>query len=174
MRTIIALTLFAASPVYAADVAPMLLPPPVEALTTSPAAGYRNQAPEADSVTVPVLKESLTKGTIILAEHLTEKTIPTSQAFASTVMTSDALIGQQLVRPLGAGMPINRLHVRVAPAVSRNQAVTLVYRRGGVELTGRATAMEDGQTGQSIRIVNPATRSTLIGTVAANGTVEMN
>lgn len=172
MRTIIALTLFAAAPAYAADVAPMLLPPPVEALASIPApAGTSQINPE---VTVPVLKESLTKGTTILAEHLTEKTIPTSQAFASTVMTPDALIGQQLVRPLGAGMPINRLHVRVAPAVSRNQAVTLVYRRGGVELTGRATAMEDGQTGQSIRIVNPATRSTLIGTVAANGTVEMN
>jgi flagella basal body P-ring formation protein FlgA len=34
--------------------------------------------------------------------------------------------------------------------------------------------MEDGQVGQSVRVVNPATRSTIIGTVAADGTVEIN
>ncbi len=155
--------------VHAADATPMLLPPPVEALQAVPA-----KAPAADTVMVPVLKEALPKGTTIMAEHLTEKAIPASQAFASTVMSASGLIGQQTLRPLAAGVAINRLHVRVAPAISRNQLVTLVYRRGGIELTGRAQALEDGQPGQSIRIVNPSTRSTLVGTVSAGGTVEVN
>lgn len=167
--TIIAITA-AMLPLAAYAEPAVLLPPPVEALqaatiTTPVAAG---------TVMIPVFKEALPKGTTIMADHLTEKAIPASQAFASTVMSATDLIGQQTLRPLGAGAAINRLHVRVAPAVARNQLVTLVYRRGGVQLTGRAQALEDGQPGQSIRIVNPSTRSTLVGVVGANGEVEVN
>ncbi|RYG61310.1 MAG: flagellar basal body P-ring formation protein FlgA [Alphaproteobacteria bacterium] len=174
--TIIAVTLVAAPfTVQATDAAPMLLPPPVEALQAMPAsAPAARRAPAGETISVPVLKEALPKGATIMADHLTEKTVPASQAFASTVMSADDLIGQQTVRSLPAGAAINRLHVRIAPAVARNQLVTLVYRRGGVELSGRAQALEDGQPGQSIRIVNPSTRSTLFGTVTAGGTVEVN
>ena len=171
--TIITLVALGAAPLalYAETAAPMLLPPPVEALASVPATA---SVPTQGMVMVPVFKEPLPKGTTITADHLTEKEIPASQAFTSTITSAADLIGQQTLRPLNAGVAINRLHVRVAPAVSRNQLVTLVYRRGGIELTGRAQALEDGQPGQSIRIVNPATRSTLVGTVAAGGTVEVN
>jgi flagella basal body P-ring formation protein FlgA len=164
MRAIIITSLWVAAP-FGVSATQALLPPPVEALQA---------APQVATIAVPVLKESLPKGSTIMAEHLTEKAIPTSQAFVSTIMSTDELIGQQTLRPLQAGTAINRLHVRVAPAISRNQLVTLVYRRGGIELTGRAQALEDGQTGQSIRIINPTTRSTITGTVAADGSVIIN
>lgn len=127
-----------------------------------------------DMLNIPVLKQPIPKGTTITADNITTKQVPASQAFPSTITSADELIGQQAVRPLAAGQTINRLHVKVASLVSRNQAVTIVFRRGGIELTGRGQAMEDGQLGQSIRVVNTATRSTVTGTVAQDGTVEIN
>ena len=146
-----------------------LLPPPD--LATSPASPPSRQP---DTLSVPVLKQPVQKGQTITAENLTTKAIPASQVYASTITTADDLTGQQAIRPLAANQPVNRLQVKVASLVSRNQAVTIVYRRGGIELSGRGQALEDGQAGQSVRVVNPDTRSTLVGTVATNGTVEIN
>lgn len=136
--------------------------------------GFSVQAEDIATRSVPVLKQAVQKGETLTADVLTEATFPTSQVFASTLTNRDDLIGQQALRPLEAGKPINKLHVRVAPLISRNQIVTLVYQRGGVQLSGSAQALEDGQLGQSIRIVNPSTRSTLTGTVRAGGQVEVN
>ncbi len=149
---------------------PALLPPPVLAEDTLHAKGTG----EVSEVQVPVLKQPLQRGQTITAENITLMGMPASKVFANTITRSDELVGQQAVRPLEAGKAINNLHVRIAPLVSRNQMVTLVYRKGGIELSGTAQALEDGQQGQAIRIVNPATRSTLTGTVQTDGVVEVN
>lgn len=128
----------------------------------------------ASLVAVPVLKEPIQKGETITADNIVMKDIPASQAYASTIQDAEELAGQQAIRPLIAGQPVNKLHVRVAPLVSRNQTVTFVFRRGGIELSGQGQALDDGQAGQTIRVVNAATRSTVRGTVTATGTVEMN
>ncbi|PZP38924.1 MAG: flagella basal body P-ring formation protein FlgA [Pseudomonas fluorescens] len=143
-----------------------LLPPPVEALKALPAAN--------NMVSVPVLKQPVQKGETIQADNVMMQEIPTSQAFASTITSMDELVGQQAVRPLGAATPVNRLHVKVAALVSRNQLVIMIYRKGGIELSGRAQALEDGQAGQTIRLINPATRSSITGTVTRDGSVEVN
>lgn len=146
---------------------PALLPPPVMETDAT-------QTAETEKVLVPVLKQAVQRGQTVTADNIAMVSLPTSKIFASTVTRAAELEGQQAVRPLEAGKAVNKLHVRVAPLISRNQMVTLVYRKGGIELSGSAQALEDGQQGDSIRIVNPATRSTLTGTVTAAGTVEMN
>jgi flagellar basal body P-ring formation protein FlgA len=148
---------------------PALLPPP--ALTDDALHAGANANTEMQ---VPVLKQPLQRGQTITADNLTMVSVPASKVFASTITSADELVGQQAVRPLESGKAVNKLHVRVAPLVSRNQMVTLIYRRGGIELSGTAQALEDGQQGDSIRIVNPATRSTLTGTVKTDGVVEVN
>lgn len=146
---------------------PALLPPLAED-TSFPSAA------DTATVQVPVLKQPLQRGQTITADNIIMANIPAAKLFASTVAQAEELAGQQAIRPLESGKPISRLHVRVTPMVSRNQVVTLVYRKGGIELSGSAQALEDGQQGDSIRVLNPATRSTLTGTVTAAGTIEMN
>ena len=127
--------------------------------------------PTAAMVTIPVLKAPVPKGTTLGASDLTTAQIPASQVFASTFTAPDDVVGLQTVRPLPAGQPLNRLHLRQAPAVARESLVTLTYARGSVQLSGQALALEDGQIGQSIRVRNPASRSTLVATVSAPGEV---
>lgn len=167
MRMLLAALALLTLPAWADDLTvATLLPPP----DIAPAA----EAPASGMVSVPVLKQPVQKGETITADNLTTQDIPAAQAYASTITDAATLVGQQAVRPLPAATPLNRLHLRVAPAITRNQAVTMVYRRGGIELSGSGQALEDGQIGQTIRIVNPATRATLMGTVAQGGTVEVN
>jgi flagella basal body P-ring formation protein FlgA len=128
-------------------------------------------AADVPMTTVPVLTSSVAKGTTLTAEMLTQQSVPASQVFASTITALPALLGQQTTRALTAGQPINRLHVRAVPLVARESAVTVLYQRGSVVLTGRGDALEDGQLGQSIRVRNPASRSTLVATVSGPGTV---
>lgn len=149
---------------------PALLPPPVLSEDTL----HASRTGEAAEVQVPVLKQPLQRGQTITADNITMVGMPASKVFASTITSSNELVGQQTVRPLEAGKAVNKLHVRVAPMISRNQMVTLVYRKGGIELSGSAQALEDGQQGQTIRIVNPSTRSTLTGTVMSDSTVHVN
>lgn len=160
------LSLIVAMPAMADELAvATLLPPPVETL---------HAATQAQTIAVPVLKQPVQKGETITEANITLQEIPAAKAFASTITGAAELIGQQAVRPLMAGTPVNRLHVRVAPLVSRNQAVTFTFKRGGIELSGSGQALEDGQLGQSIRLINPATRSTILGTVTGNAAVEVN
>lgn len=130
-----------------------------------------NQPVEASTITVPVLTSSVAKGTTLTDDLITQQPVPASQVFASTITSSQALVGQQTTRALIAGQPINRLHVRPVPLVVRESAVTVLYERGSVTLTGRADALEDGQLGQSIRVRNPASRTTLVATVSGPGMV---
>lgn len=146
-------------------------------LTAGSSWAMPNQQPQSSGgpmLSIPVLKQAVQKGQSISADNLMLAPTPASQVFVSTVTQPQQIEGLQAVRPLAAGQPISKLHVRVAPAVGRNTAVVLRFSRGGIELTGSGTALEDGQLGQSIKVLNPATRSTLIGTVHANNVVEIN
>lgn len=125
-------------------------------------------------VRVPVLKDAVTRGQLIRAENITMQPVDASRVFASTITSADVLAGQQANRNLAAGQPINKLHVEVAPTVRRNSSVTLRFVRGGVELVSQGQALEDGTVGQAVRVLNPATRTTLTGRVAEDGTVDVN
>ena len=118
--------------------------------------------------------QALAKGVVISAADLTSRTLPSSQVFVSTVAEVADVVGLQTLRPLPANQPISKLHVRMAPLISRGQLVDFIYARGTVQLAGSAQALEDGAAGQTIRLLNPATRATLIGTVQTNGRVFVN
>ena len=117
---------------------------------------------------------TLAKGTIVQAADLTSRTLPGSQVFVSTVQSPAQAIGQQTTRALPAGVPISTLHLRTPPLVNRGNAVDFIFARGGVQLQGSGQALEDGVAGQQIRLLNTATRTTLVGVVQPNGQVLVN
>lgn len=165
---------FLSSVAHAQAATPALLPPLATPAEMAAAPQVKATKPAPETMRVPVLKSALQRGETITEDNVTMVEVPTSQVFASTLTSAAELVGQEAVRPLAAGKAINKLHVRIAPLISRNQLVTLIYKRGGVTLTGTAQALEDGQAGQTIRIVNPSTRSTLNGVVGKDGSVEVN
>jgi flagella basal body P-ring formation protein FlgA len=54
-------------------------------------------------------------------------------------------------------------------AVRRGQAVTVVYQVGGITLSTRMQAVENGFVGQSVRLNNPTSSRVVIATVTGPG-----
>lgn len=144
-----------------------LLGVPAWAAETSPS--IEHVAPATRSVLVPAV--ALPKGAIITMADLSTTTVPSNRVFISTAATEAQLIGMQTLRAVPAGEPISTLHLRTPPTISRGSLVPFVFARGAVQLRGQAQALEDGQAGQSIRLLNTATRATLVGMVQTNGSV---
>ena len=127
----------------------------------------------AATMGLPVLSQNIATGERIDTSILTSKEIDTAKVYASTLTEAAQLEGMQATRPLRAGEPINRLHIKPVVDVSRNSLVSLVYRKPGMELTGNGQALEDGKIGQTIRVMNPDTRATVVGVVVAANQVEV-
>jgi flagellar basal body P-ring formation protein FlgA len=148
-----------------------LLGVPAWATEMVPAAAAQ-MAPQSVSVLVPTV--ALPKGAVIGIADLSPTQVPLGRVFVSTASTEAELVGMQTLRALPAGLPISKLHIRVAPTISRGALVPFIFARGAVQLRGEAQALEDGVAGQSIRLMNTATRATLNGMVQTNGTVVVN
>ncbi|MCP5405276.1 MAG: flagellar basal body P-ring formation protein FlgA [Pseudomonadaceae bacterium] len=126
-----------------------------------------------ETVRVPVPVAALQPGDKIDSRDLVMKEVPAGSVFASTIQDPSVLAAMQAKRPLPAGKPVNRLHVKPQSDVSRNGAVTLVFKRPGLELVGSGQALEDARVGDSVRVLNPNSRATLVGVVVAANTVEV-
>ena len=72
---------------------------------------------------------------------------------------------------LYAGRPIRSGEVGAPALVERNQIVELAYRRGALTIRAEGRALARGGAGDSIRVMNTVSRSTVTGVVQPDGTV---
>lgn len=78
----------------------------------------------------------------------------------------DQAIGQEARVTLYAGRPIPLSGLAPPALVERNQLVTLIFRRGGLDIRADGRALGRGAAGDEIRIMNLGSRSTIFGTIA--------
>ena len=74
---------------------------------------------------------------------------------------------------LYAGRPIPLASLGPPAVVERNQLVTLIFQRGGLEIRADGRALGRGAEGDEIRIMNLGSRSTVTGTIAGPGLVSV-
>lgn len=80
-------------------------------------------------------------------------------------------IGQETRTAIYAGRAIRIDDVGPPAVIERNQIVSLVYRRGTLSIFAEGRALGRGGVGDSLRAVNIASRTTVTGTVAVDGTL---
>lgn len=69
------------------------------------------------------------------------------------------------------GRPIRPGDVGPPALVERNQFVPLIYQNGGLIITAEGRALGRAAAGEWVRVMNIASRTTVSGQVANNGTV---
>ena len=81
----------------------------------------------------------------------------------------EAILGLQTRTIIYAGRPI--LPAQLAPPrlVERNQMVTLAYESGPLSIRTEGRALAAGAEGEVIRVMNLASRSTVLATIRADG-----
>jgi len=83
------------------------------------------------------------------------------------------VLGQEARVAIYAGRPILAGDIGPPALVERNQTVTLVYSRGGLTILAEGRSLGRGGAGDSLRAMNIASRTTITGRVAADGTVHV-
>jgi flagellar basal body P-ring formation protein FlgA len=82
-------------------------------------------------------------------------------------------VGQEARVSIYAGRPILTSDLSAPAVVDRNQIVPLAYQSGALAILTEGRALARGGVGDVIRVMNLASRSTVSGRVAADGTVHV-
>jgi len=85
----------------------------------------------------------------------------------------DEAVGLEARVALYAGRPIRPGDVGPAAVVERNGIVVLLYRRGGLTILAEGRALGRAAPGESLRVMNLSSRTTVTGIVAEDGVVHV-
>lgn len=85
----------------------------------------------------------------------------------------DLLVGRETRHAIYAGRPVRLEDVRAPALVERNQIVPLIYNSGGVLITTDGRALERAAEGERIRVMNLASRSTVVATILSDGSAQV-
>lgn len=83
----------------------------------------------------------------------------------------DGALGLEARVAIYAGRPIKAADLGPPTLIDRNQIVSLSYKSGALAILTEGRALARGGVGDVIRVMNLASRSTVSGRVAADGTV---
>lgn len=81
------------------------------------------------------------------------------------------IIGLEAKVMLYPGRPILRSHVGPPALVKRNQPVQVIFRHGALTISTDARALSRGAAGDTVRVMNLASRTTVSGQVQTDGSV---
>lgn len=93
------------------------------------------------------------------------------QTIPGSLTAPEQAIGMEARVVLYAGRPIRPGDVGPAAIIERNQIVTLLYRRASLSIAADGRALGRGGVGDSIRVMNLGSRTTINGLIRADGTV---
>lgn len=93
---------------------------------------------------------------------------------AGAISLPDELIGQEARVALYVGRPIRPGDFGPPAIVERNDLVTLRFRNGPLTIATEGRALGRGAEGESIRVMNLSSRTTISGRVKADGSIEVN
>lgn len=85
----------------------------------------------------------------------------------------DEVVGRQTRRALGSNRVLGLEDVEDKPAIRKGDSVTLLVRTQGMLVTCLGEALQDGRKGETISVLNSATRKQLRGKVMGSGEVQI-
>jgi len=103
---------------------------------------------------VPVLREEMAPGETISADDVTWSVLSSRRVNRTLLVSKEAVIGKEPVRPLRADRPLRESDLRRPRLVEKGDVVTMVVRKGQLTVTAMGKAMENGAKGDTVRLVN--------------------
>ena len=123
---------------------------------------------------IPVLNRAVEAGELIDAKDISIKPINASTIPTSLITSADDLVGREAVRSLRPGLPVQMHHVRIPPEARRGEEVVIRYQNNGILLEAKGRALEDGNQGDTIKVMNVASSKILAAVVLSDGLVRIS
>ena len=115
---------------------------------------------------------------VIVARTLRAQTVITPQdvilsdaTIPGAYTTLDEVIGLETRVALYAERPVRSGEVGPPALVERNQIVPLIYQTGSLVIQAEGRALDRAGIGETIRVMNLASRQTVSGRIRADGTI---
>ncbi|MFQ5533265.1 MAG: flagellar basal body P-ring formation chaperone FlgA [Sphingomonadales bacterium] len=122
---------------------------------------------------VPVLRSAVTTGQLIERGNITWTTIPMNRVNGNVVTESALLINQAARRTIRPGVPVRSSDVRRPVTVAKGALVTMIVTAPAMTLTTVGRALEDGASGDAIRVLNTVSHTTVQGVVLSPNKVRV-
>ena len=135
---------------------------------------YGLQGKVEDGMDVPVLTRALKTGEIVSGDDVMFVRMAASRVPRGSVADADRLVGFSARRQLRAGIPLRESDVQKPLVIRKGDAVTMVFRAPGIELTSRGRAMTDGGVGDTVAVVNAQSLKQIDAVVTGAGAVNVS
>jgi flagella basal body P-ring formation protein FlgA len=110
---------------------------------------------------------SLPAGAVLSAEDLAWAPVVSTPADAPS--DAEAAIGQSVRKPVRAGAAVAARDLGAARVIAKNDTVSVHYRAGGVMLALQGKALGAAGVGETVRVLNPASKTVVEAVAAAPG-----
>lgn len=118
-------------------------------------------------IDVPVLIGAMRKGDVIGARDIEMISVREGEVRGDLVLSADDLIGMTPRRIVLPGKMIKANDLQAPLIVERGDIVTMIFNNGGMTLTAKGKALENGAKGDLIRIANSSSSRNVEAIVTA-------
>lgn len=122
---------------------------------------------------IPVLSSALKAGDIVGSGDIQWISVPSRNMVNDTIVDADRLLGKTPVRMVEAGIPIRDRDVASPQLVARGDEILIQFSEGGLLLTAKGKAMQNGAEGDFIRVMNLSSNQSLRGEVTGDKIVRV-
>jgi flagella basal body P-ring formation protein FlgA len=125
-------------------------------------------------IAAPHINASLPAGTLLAAENIEMRPVPLKFVESTGVARLEDVVGKTLVRQSREGMMLKASDVSVPLLVSKNDAVTIYFRKGPMTLTVKGQAVTSAAAGGPIQVINLMSKRVISATAISAGAVEVS
>jgi flagellar basal body P-ring formation protein FlgA len=122
-----------------------------------------------------VLAQSVTTVRVVRSQTVlqAEDLVLAEASVPGGIAAIEAVVGQEAKVALYPGRPILDSQLGAPALVERNQVVRMSYASGPLRIVTDGRVLDRAGAGEPVRVMNLASRQTVSGTVAADGSIEV-
>lgn len=122
---------------------------------------------------VPTLNRVVAPGEIITKADISWENYPAKRLNRATVLDQTSMIGQTVRRALKPGTPLRENDLRVPVVIEKGSIVKMTITAGALTLTANGRALENGGTGDTIRVMNTKSKQSVEAEILRPGLVKV-
>lgn len=124
-----------------------------------------------ETVEVVTIARTITRGETIRESDIVVEKIARADVPTDAITRLELVVNQAARRQLRSGQTLRAADLMKPQIVNRDEGVTIVFRSGGITLTMRGKAMNNGAEGDSIPVLNPQSKRVVQATITGPGVV---
>lgn len=125
-------------------------------------------------IAAPHINASLPAGTLLSADNIDMRPVPLKFVESTGVVRLEDVVGKTLVRQSREGMMLKPADVTVPLLISKNDPVTIYFRKGPLTLTVKGQAITSAAAGGLVQVLNLMSKRVISATAVSAGAVEVS